>query len=60
MSELAEKSKDELSLPHYREREVKEVNDSLLEPGVALIIIPGTQNGRYWDMDEYRRGVPHA
>ena len=55
MSDMIDRCKNELALPTYRRREVIEVNDSLVNPEVAKILIPGIHSGRFWDMDEVKK-----
>lgn len=53
-TETLDKCNYELSLPKYRNREIESCSKSLLNPDVKLIIIPGTQIGKWWDMDEVK------
>lgn len=52
-TDTIEKCQYELSLPTYREREA-DCSKSIINPDILLITIPGTQAGKYWDMDEVR------
>lgn len=38
-------------------RDVKEMYTSQVDPGVKIILVKGSERGKYWDEDEYRRDL---
>ena len=45
----------EISLPDYFNREIIEINKSIRDENIDLIVLDGIQEGKFWDMDEAER-----
>lgn len=45
-----------LNLPTFRDRQIIDIYKSVANPDVTIVIIEGTEKGRFWDLEEAQKG----